>query len=208
MGYVINIESNGFTFKFGKFGYPVGGLGLFIDFADNKVKEAIKKEDSDFYKAIKELLVRDNELDALATMDNFESYYLQGNPWYKLTTFYNFEGLFEFKQKALITLNSIHATPYQLEVAEKIIDVLDGNYKLCSPPPEKSPEEKAKAAFERKKPNLRLKLTIERGYKCDQCSRSQENSLCVIRKDDSLVNYELENLVLRCRSCINKMRKK
>ncbi|HGC5632765.1 TPA: hypothetical protein ACIY9T_003261, partial [Legionella pneumophila] len=66
----------------------------------------------------------------------------------------------------------------------------------------------AKAAFERKKPKLKLKLTIDRGYKCDQCGNSTENSLCLIRRDNSILNYEIDNLVLRCRKCMNKMRSK
>ena len=207
MGYVINIEINGYDFQFGNMGYPIGGLGAFISFENPKIKDAIDTNDKYFYEALKELLKRGEELDALYVITNFEYYNLQGHGWRALTQQYSFDSLEDFKNKALIVLESDQANPEQINIAQTIIDILSGNY-IFPPLPEKSPEEKAKASFEKKRHKLRLKLTIERGYKCEQCEKCDEGSLCIIRKDDSVLDYEINNLVFRCRACLNKMKKK
>ncbi|MCF1193259.1 hypothetical protein LRR18_16840, partial [Mangrovimonas sp. AS39] len=62
--------------------------------------------------------------------------------------------------------------------------------------------------YEKRKPKLRIKLVIRDGYKCDNCGKDKEDSLCVIQKEVHNTNYELDNLILRCRSCMNKLKKK
>ncbi|CZL44862.1 HNH endonuclease (plasmid) [Legionella pneumophila] len=207
MSYSMNIEVNEFPFQFGRMAYQTPSIGIFIDFSNVKIKEAIETGNENFYNAIKSVLSQGDEIDALYEMTNFEHYALQGHGWRALTEYYDFASLEKFKFQAELVLASKHANEEQLRVARTIIDVLNGTYKF-PPPPERSPEEKAKAAFERKKPKLKLKLTIDRGYKCDQCGNSTENSLCLIRRDNSILNYEIDNLVLRCRKCMNKMRSK
>ncbi len=207
MGYLISIDMNNYRFQFGEIGFQTYGKGVWINFSDEKIKKGIQSNDPKLLSAIIELFEQHEEIDALYSMTNFEMYNLQGQGWHTLKENYNFSGLELFKKQAEIVLKSKMANSEQLRVAQTIIDVLDGNY-ISPPKPEKSLEEKAKASFERKKSKLRLKLTIDRGYKCDQCSKSDEGSLCIIRKDDSVINYEIKNLVLRCRSCQNKMKKK
>jgi hypothetical protein len=202
----INIDIDGFGFKYGYFNYPFYGPGLSINFNEEKVKYALENDIPSLLNAINNFLSKLEELDALFSMHNFELYSLHGRNWESLTTVNDFKSLIKIKKQAELVLNSQHADSKQLHIATTIIDVLNGNY-ISPPIPEKSPEEKAKAAFEKKRDKLRLKITIERGYKCDQCSKSDEGSLCIIRKDNSMLNYEIENLVLRCRSCINKMKK-
>lgn len=207
MGYLINIDMDGFQLQFGSLEYNGIGKGIWIDFEDEKIKNAIESKDKKLFSSIFKVFAKHEELDALYTMNIFENYYLQGNRWDRLSETYNFEGLYNFKKKAELVLNSDMANEEQIRIAQTIIDVLNGNYR--SPPkPQKSLEEKAKSAFEKKKNKLRLKLTIAYGYKCDQCSKNTEDSLCIIRKDDSVLNYDISNLVLRCRSCMNKMKKK
>jgi hypothetical protein len=207
MGYLINIEIDEYEFQFGEMGYPVQGKGIWINFDDEKIKNSIECDDPYLLQAIVKAFEQHEEIDALYTMTNFEHYHLQGHGWNTLTHNYNFSSLELFKKKSFIVLNSNMANPEQIRVAQTIIDVLNGDYQ-APPKPEKSIEEKEKNRFENKKASLRLKLTIEHGYKCDNCAKCDEGSLCVIRKDESVVNYEIENLVLRCRSCINKMRSK
>jgi hypothetical protein len=202
----MNIEVNGFEFQFGDMGYCESGIGIYINFENEKIKDAIKNENPLLLSAIKDVLNDGEELDALYTIDLFENYELRGG-WRSFLEYNSFTTLENYKRKALIVLGSEHANEEQTRVAQAIVDVLNGDY-VIPPPPEKSPEEKQKIAFDKSKPKLRLKLTIERGYKCDQCSKSVENSLCVMKKDESLLSYEINNLVLRCRSCINKLKNK
>ena len=207
MGYLINIEIDGYEFQFGELNHHTSGKGVWIDFDNDEIKKAIENKTPELLSAIVKLFDQHEELDALITMNSFEHYYLQGHGWHSLVHNYKFSGLEKFKKQAEIVLNSKRADAEQIRIAQTIIDVLNGDYE-APPPREKSPEEKARASFERKRDKLRLKITIERGYKCDQCSKSDEGSLCIIRKDNSVVNYDIDNLVLRCRSCINKMKKK
>lgn len=206
MGYCIDIDVNGFKFQFGEITLS-RSLGVFIDFEDEKIKYAIDTKCTDFLNAIQSVFSMSGELDALYTMTNFERNYLQPHGWDSLKRDYNFNGLEEFKRKALIVLGSSNANEQQLNSARTIIDVLEGNY-IHPPKPEKSPEQKARDAFERKKSKLRLKLTIRDGYKCCDCGLDKENSLCVVQKQVDNFNFEADNLVLRCRSCMNKARKK
>lgn len=207
MSYALNIEINGYEFQFGDMAFPSCGIGAFINFNDPKIKAAIADQSTDFFDSLKSLFMQSEELDALYTINNFEHYFLQGHGWHSLTSDYGFKSQQRFHNQALIVLKGTMADESQRRIAETIIEVLNGNYRPPAPP-EKSPEEKARASFERKKPKLKLKITIDRGYKCDICSNTTENSLCILRKDESICNYELENLVLRCRSCMNKLKKK
>ena len=207
MGYLIKIESDGYEFQFGEMGYPSVGKGVWINFDEDKIKKAIVSSDPEFLSALVKVFEQHEELDALYTINNFEYYHLQGHDWHILKENYSFSSLVAFQKQAEIVLKCPAANEDQLRIAQTIIDVLNGSYR-APPRPEKSPEEKATSAFERKRDKLRLKITIERGYKCDQCEKSDEGSLCIIRKDESVVNYELPNLVLRCRSCLGKMKKK
>lgn len=199
----MNIELNGFNFKFGNFGNPIGGIGAFINFEDDKIKKAVSSGDDDLYSAICELLQCGEELDALYTITNFENYELQGHGWDSMQEHCSFKTLEEYKRKATVVLNSKKADADQLATAKTIISILDGNY-IRPTPPEKSPEEKRKALFEKKKPKLRLSLVIRDGYKCVDCSGSQEGSLCIVQKNVDLDNYEVDNLVLKCRKCMKK----
>jgi 5-methylcytosine-specific restriction endonuclease McrA len=88
-------------------------------------------------------------------------------------------------------------------VAQKIINTLNGNPPLKIVP-EKTQEEKEKQKFEKKKLKLKLKVALRDGYKCQVCSDSKEDSLCIIKKDKDNISYELENLVLKCRKCLRK----
>jgi hypothetical protein len=207
MSYAIEVEINGFEFQFGDMGYHTSGVGVYINFEDEKIREAIKNDDPLLLSAIKELFVEGEEIDALFTMDSFENYELRGRDWNSFLDHNSFNTLENFKRKALIVLESDQANDKQIRIAQTIIDVLNGDY-VIPPPPEKSPEEKQKMEFNKRKPKLKLKLVIANGYKCDQCSTTVENSLCVMRKNESLLNYDIDNLVLRCRRCINKMKKK
>ncbi len=206
MSYIINIEINGYTFQFGDnpFNY---GVGTFINFHDDKIKEAIDTQNPDFFEALNQLFLKSEELDALYTITNFEHYNLQGHGWAALEEHYSFNDLEIFKRKALIVLSCNEANPEQLETAQTIIDILNGEY-IFPPPPEKSPEKQAKALFQKKKSKLRLKLTIRDGYKCIDCGLDRENSLCIVQNKIDAFNYEVENLILRCRSCMNKAKKK
>ena len=206
MGYLAEVKINDFTFKVGNLDYPVFGFGAFINFEDEDINLAIKNGDDSFYSAIKALINMHEELDALYTMKYFRRDSLCGHEWYALKERYSFEYLEKFKRKALIVLNSKLADDDHRYNAQTIINILNGN--LIPRRPEKSPEEKAKSAFENKKPGLRLKLTIRDGYKCDCCSKNTEGSLCIIRKDNENDSYEIDNLLLRCRSCISKHKNK
>lgn len=207
MSYSIKIEINGFDFQFGDMGFPISGLGAFISFNDPKIEKAIANDDPEFYSAIRGLLNSSEEFDALYTMAHFEHYHLQGHGWKALTDHYNFSSLEKFKRQAEIVLDSENANDDQRITAQTLLDVLNGDYQYPQPP-EKSPSEKAKASFENKKPKLRLKLTIRDGYQCDNCSKDTEGSLCIMKKDTEIDSYELDNLILRCRGCINKLKKK
>lgn len=206
MSYIINIDINGFNFQFGD--NPFGqGLCAYINFDDDQIQEALDSQDSEFFEALKKLCDQREEIHALYTMTHFEHYNLQGHGWRALHEHYNFNSLQNFKRQADIVLASDNATDHQIKTARTLLDVLNGDYKYPKPP-EKSPAEKARASFEKKKPKLRLKLTIRDGYKCDNCSKNTEDSLCIMKKDNDVDSYELDNLVLRCRSCINKLKKK
>jgi len=207
MGYVINIEINGYEFKFGYLGYPYGGLGVYIDFDNEKIKRDISLKSDDLLEAIKELFHCSAELDALYTITNFEMHELQGRGWEALTQYNSFNTLERYKQKALIVLNSKIADAEQLATASTIISILEGNY-IFPPPVEKTPEQKAKIAFDKNKNRLKLKLTVKLGYFCDNCATNKENSLCLVQKTKDPFNYDLENLTLRCRGCINKLKPK
>lgn len=201
MSYAINIEIDGFEFQFGDMGHFNKGIGTYINFYNPAIKIAIEKDDPKFFIALKKLFKQSEEFDSLYTLTNFEYYYLQGNGWSSLMQDYSFDNLENFKRQANIVLNSKHATNDQLINAQTILDVLSGNYKF-PPEPEKSPEEKAKSAFDRKKDKIRLKLVIRDGYKCHDCGQDKENSLCIIQKEKDPLNYELENLHLKCRRCM------
>tara|TARA_R110000868_G_scaffold335547_1_gene596421 strand:+ start:10871 stop:11497 length:627 start_codon:yes stop_codon:yes gene_type:complete len=207
MAYQINIEVNGFELSFGEMGLG-HKIGLFIDFQNENIKQAIEESDPLLTEAIQIMFNNHELLDAQYMMDNFEYYYLQGHGWDSLMESYSFKGLSDFKQKAeLVLANEEHTSDHQRDIAKTLLDTLNGN-----PPryerPEKTPEEKAKATFDRKKPKLRTKLVIRDGYKCDNCGTDKEDSLCVIQKEAHNMNYELENLALRCRSCMTKLRNK
>jgi hypothetical protein len=207
MGYQINIEVNGFELSFGNMGMGYGA-GLFIDFENEKIKEAIIADNPEFHDAINWVFNNHELIVAQYTMDNFEHYQLQGHGWQSLLENYNFTGLTRFKfQAELVLANEEHTSDYQRQIARTVLDTLNGNPPHYEPP-EKTPEEKAKASFDRKKPKLRTKLVIRDGYKCDNCGKDKEDSLCIIQKEVHNTNYELENLTLRCRSCMNKMKKK
>lgn len=207
MGYQINIEVNGFDLSFGNMGMD-HGIGLYIDFENEKIKKAIEENDPTLTEAIQTMFNNHELLDAQYTMDSFEHYILQGHGWDSLMESYSFKGLSEFKYKAeLILANAEDTSDYQRQIAQTILDTLDGNGPRYERP-EKTPEEKAKATFERKKPKLRLKLVMRDGYNCDNCGKDKEDSLCIIQKEKSDSNYELDNLTLRCRGCMNKMNRK
>ena len=204
MSYAINIEVDGFEFQFGCMGYLFPGLGAYINFYDPKIKTAIENKDPVFFEAIKSLLNESAELHALHTFSNFEYYYLQGNGWEILTTYhYSFDDLEKLKKQAYLVLESKRADKDQRKTAQTLLDVLSGNYKF-PPPPEKSPEEKAKATFDRKRDKIRLKLVVRDGYKCVNCGEDKENSLCLTQKVKDPLNYELDNLHLKCRKCMRK----
>jgi hypothetical protein len=207
MSYVINIEINGFTFQFGDMGYPSVGHGAFINFSDPSILEAIQNNNALFFEALRDLLSKGDELDALNTMEDFEHYYLQGHGWHTLIDNYGYKSQQNFERKAKLVLQSDLSDENQKITAQNIIDVLNGDY-IRPPIPQKSPAEKAHISFVRKKPKLRTKLVIRDGYKCDNCGKDKEDSLCIIQKTQDELNYELENLTLRCRSCMNKMKKK
>ena len=207
MSYSINIESEGFVFQFGRMGFQTHAIGLFIDFEDPKIKDSIQNSPKIFLGAIKNILGQAEEIDALYEMQNFEYYTLQGHGWYALKHHYSFPYQERFKRQAEIVLSSERASEQQIETAKTIIAVLNGTFKF-PPPPEKSPEEKARRKFENAKQRLKIKLVIERGHKCDNCDESGEGKLCLIRKDDLIHDYELQNLVLRCRICMNKLKSK
>lgn len=120
----------------------------------------------------------------------------------------DFKELSKLKVQAELILNNQDScSPRAINNAKIVLECLNGNY----PPTyykEKTPEEKAKASYERKKPKLRTKLVIRDGYKCDNCGKDKEDSLCIIQKEAHNTNYELNNLTLRCRGCMNKMKKK
>lgn len=203
MNYSINLRVNGFIFQFGNISYQ-GGLGLFIDFSDDLIKEAIKNNDKKLLEAFSEVINQSELLDAQYTMETFEHYYLQGQGYEYLNYNYRLNGLLELKQKAeLIINNAINCSEYEIKIANNILNTLDGR-----PPrkilPEKTPAQKAKAAFERKKEKFRLKLTIRDGYKCFKCGNDKENSLCVVKKDNLNESYDFDNLILKCRSCHTK----
>jgi 5-methylcytosine-specific restriction endonuclease McrA len=111
------------------------------------------------------------------------------------------------KQAEIILKNSERVNPRALKNSKMILECLKGNFpkrKFY----EKTPEEKAKSNFEKKRDKLRLKLTIQNGYKCADCGKDDENSLCITQKEKSMLNYELDNLMLRCRKCMNKAKTK
>jgi len=68
----------------------------------------------------------------------------------------------------------------------------------------KTPEERAKASYERRKPKTRVKLVIRDGYKCVDCGHNEEDSLCITQKEKDALNYEIDNLHLKCRRCLRK----
>lgn len=207
MGYEINIEVNAFQLSFGNMSFG-GGCGLFINFKNEKIKKALQEEDPELINAIKIAFSNHELLNAQHMMNEFEHYYLQGQGWDALMQNYSFTGLSEFKKKAeLILDNEPYCSEYQCKTAKTILETLNGN----PPPlihPEKTPEEKAKSSFDRKKPKLRTKLVIRDGYKCDICAKDNEDSLCITQKETDGINYELSNLTLRCRSCMNKCKNK
>jgi len=205
MAYTRKVKVNGFILSFGRM--FDGSLGVYINFEDEATKEPINNQDLKFFQSLKELSEISEELDAVYQMHGFEHYHLQGHGWHSLIRYHDFASQERYKKMAVLVLSSKIADEEDKKTAQTIIDVLSGNYKF-PPPPEKSPEEKAKAAFDRKRDKLKLKIVVERGYKCDNCEHSVENSLCIIRKDEKIHNYEIENLVLRCRSCTSKIRAK
>lgn len=203
MSYAINIEINGFQFQFGNMGYDWRGLGSFVNFSNTKIKSAIENDDPLFYESLKELFNQSDELHALYTFEHFEHYELQGNGWKALTDHYSFDTLENYKSLAIIVLNSNKSNQRQLKTAQTLLDVLSGKYKY-PPSPEKSPEEKARSSFENKKDKLRLKLVIRDTYRCSDCESNKEGSLCIDQKVKDIYNYDIENLLLRCRKCFNK----
>ncbi len=207
MSYAINIEINGFVFQFGEMGYQSNGIGCFVSFSDQKIKEAIESENPELNKAIKELLNQSQELDALYTMTHFTHYQLQGNDWRHLKDYYSFNSLQKFSDQASIVLKSKHADERQINTAKTLLDVLNGTY-IAPPPIEKSPEQKARSSFEKKRDKLRLKLVIRDTYKCVDCGMTKDNSLCIAQKVKDSYNYELDNLILRCRGCLNRSNNK
>lgn len=207
MAYQIDLVVNGFNLGFGNMGLGYG-LGLFIDFTNDKIKKALEENDPTLTKAIQTAFSNHELIESQYMMDTFEVYYLQGHGWHSLMQNYPFRALCEFKEKAeLILSNQDRTTDYQREVAQNILDTLNGNSPIYKQP-EKSPEEKAKSSFERKKPKLRTKLVIRDGYKCDNCGKDKEDSLCIVQKEAHQTNYELDNLTLRCRSCMKKNKNK
>lgn len=207
MSYAINIEIDGFEFQFGHMGYCNRGLGCFVNFTNTEIKCAIESSDELFYKAIKKLFNKSEELHALYTFENFEHYELQGGGWKNLLQHYSFENLEYFKSQAIMVLSSKQADLYQLKMAQTLLDVLNGKYKY-PPVPEKSPEEKARSSFENKKDKLRLKLVIRDTYRCVTCGKNKEGSLCISQKSKDLYDYDLDNLILLCRGCFNRHNKK
>jgi hypothetical protein len=182
MSHTISVAINSYVFHY-CFNYDVRSRGIFIDCENPE------------------------ELHALLVFTNFEHYELQGHNWRRFYDDNSFESMQNYKRLAHIVLNSEMADEIQINTAKTVLSILAGTYQF-PPEPEKSPEEKARRKFENAKQRLRTKLVIERGHKCDNCSESGDGMLCLIRKDDSIHNYEMDNLVLRCRRCMNKMKSK
>jgi len=178
---------------------------IYLD--EGGASDVIEKKDAKLLDIIFELHGARHILEAQDTMQSFERFVLQGSGWTALKLNYNYKSLNEFHVQAQMVLDEPTSTEHQREVAQKIIAVLCGDY-VEPPPPEKSPEEKAKTAFQNKKPRLRLKLVIRDGYQCDICASDKENSLCIVKKNAASPVDEIENLALRCRSCMTKVRHK
>lgn len=182
--------------------------GIVIYLSEGDASDYIENKDSSLVDIIHSVYSQRHILDAWSEMDNFEHYRLQGyGGWMSLKSDYNYQSQNEFHCQAKLVLEHDDSTEYQKKVAQTIINVLYGDY-IEPEKPEKSPEEKAKAAFDRKKPRLRLKLVIRDGYQCDNCGSNKENSLCIVKKDESSTVLEMENLTLRCRSCMAKIKNK
>lgn len=208
MGYLLNIQIDEFELDFGDIGFAkYFGPGVWLNFEDPTIEEAIKNKSQNLLDALFKLYQQKDEIQALHMMDEFERYHLQGHGWRALIDNYDYPAQQNFHKQALLVVNSQRADASQIKTANTIIGVLDGTYKL-PPPPEKSPQEKALASFQRKKTKLKVKLVIRDTYKCKYCGKNDEDSLCVIKKDRDNESYELDNLILSCRRCINMNRKK
>lgn len=128
--------------------------------------------------------------------------------WQEFIEEKSYISLTQMKEQAQMLLNhSEHCEDRAIANAKIFLECLEGNYPERYHR-EKTPEENEKASFDKKKPKLRLKLTIRDGYKCDGCGKTKEDSLCVVKKDTMNSSIELDNLVLRCRPCINKLKSK
>jgi hypothetical protein len=139
MNYVLEVTINGFDFQFGS--NPFGEkLGTFIEFTDKNIKGILDHANSKFFDALKQVMEQADELDALYTMRVFEQFYLQGQGWHTFFDHYSFSSIEKFKSKAIIALNSSMAKEEEISVANKIIDLLNGNYARPSPK-NKTPQE-------------------------------------------------------------------
>ncbi len=206
-------KSNNFLFYGGKI-TTHGILGICINLDDEKIIHLIENNPEKFLKCLKEIypqVIRTEAhynihgiADENGNLFHGHSYY---DGWQDYFSCLSFSKLSKLKNQAELVLNDSGSNSQTLNNAMIVLNCLKGDF-----PPryirEKSPEEIIKSKFERSKPKLRLKLTIKYGYACDICGQDKENSLCIIRKDDSMLNYDIENLVLRCRACINKIRHK
>jgi hypothetical protein len=201
-------ELNGISFIGGKITFGCF-LGIVINLEDESIIDLIynnpKKLASCIKNLVPEIIFQEahRKMHWLANEDGHLHHGSYWNQWEEYFSGKSFKKLEKIKMQAECVLTNERSLPLAIKNAKIVLECLNGNFPERYVK-EKSPEEKARAAFERKKPKLRLKLTIRDGYKCDTCSKDTEGSLCIIRKNNESDSYEIDNLLLRCRSCIRK----
>lgn len=199
------------TFRAGKLtSRPV--LGICINIEDEEILHRLNNDPQSFIQCIKKIIPdvifnqAHQKMYRLADNDGAREGYW--NQWQDYIGGCDYKKLSKLKNQAELILNNQEGCePRAINNAKIVLECLKGNF-----PPRyvriKSPEEIAKQLFEKKKPKLKLKLAIKEGYKCTHCGHDKEDSLCIIQKDKNIASYELDNLKLVCRSCINKHKTK
>lgn len=175
--------------------------GVLIEFNEKNI-EAIRGHDLAIFDALNELYDSAEVIRAFNAIYDMRCCYRDCE--FNIRDFnMSFSGQKKLYDQANLVLNHASSNEDDKKMAASIIDNLENG-----PPPykpvERTPEEKAKRAFDKRKPKIRLKLVIRDGYRCVHCGQDEEDSLCVVQKEKDDFNYELDNLVFKCRKCLNK----
>jgi len=177
-----------------------------IEFNKSNI-EALENCDEDFFTAIRHVFAESGFISARNKINDFLCWHRRDDTQGIASTLFNIRSFSAQKEvydaaELIINLDRDDISGDLKSMAKTIIHILNDEFVYKAKV--KTPEEKAKSSYERRKPKIRVKLVIRDGYKCVDCGHNEEDSLCITQKEKDALNFKIDNLHLKCRRCLRK----